>query len=367
MFIPPPDAPHAPTVIVPRRRRPLAVLVLAAAVPVVALALIQRSDPSAPTAAPTPLVPALAPGPAPSSTTTTLAPIPAELLGEATGIRLVVAGVDGTTLFDLDSGAVSAAPGFANGNIIPVEGGAILGGQGALATFMAPFDGEPRVLGLFRNSTVLASAHAGRAWVVTSDPTTTAQEVAFDGSVTVPPFPLPVGTYAAGAVDGGLLVGLHGSMYVVDADHAPRALGAGEPVAASADTIAAVVCDDRVACSLTLIDVTSGARRVVSDVTVGRDVARASFSPDGDRLAVYDSVQGVAAPTLVDVRTGSTVALTNEANTYEIRSLAWSPSGEWLFWLAGSTVRATRRDGGATFEIVRAAQPIFAVYALEGS
>jgi hypothetical protein len=78
-------------------------------------------------------------------------------------------------------------------------------------------------------------------------------------------------------------------------------------------------------------------------------------------------VQGVAAPTLVDVRTGSTVALTNEANTYEIRSLAWSPSGEWLFWLAGSTVRATRRDGGATFEIVRAAQPIFAVYALEGS
>src|SRR3954452_14583903 len=206
MFLPAPDAPAAVTVAMPRRRRPVGLIAVAFAVVAlgVALVLMQPGGSNPPAAAPA--------GVAPAPTTTTLAPIPGEILGEPTGTSLVVSTANRTTLFDLDSGKVTAAPDFANGNIIPVRGGAILGGQGALAAFTAPFDGEPRLLGLFRNSTVLASAQAGRAWVITSDPDTTASEIAFNGTVTVPPFTLPVGTYAAGAVDGGLLVGLHGSM-----------------------------------------------------------------------------------------------------------------------------------------------------------
>jgi dipeptidyl aminopeptidase/acylaminoacyl peptidase len=125
-----------------------------------------------------------------------------------------------------------------------------------------------------------------------------------------------------------------------------------------------VVCDDLARCPLTLIDVATGDRRVVSGVTTGREATRAAFSPDGERLAVFDGVRGVAAPTIVDVATGATQALVNDANTYGIKSLAWSPSGDWLFWVAGGTVRATRRDGGATYEVLREVQPIFAVYAL---
>src|SRR4051794_26496218 len=110
MFLDPSHAPTAVTVTVPRRRRPVVVVVVAAAALAVAFVLMQPAGSSVPEAAPT----AIAPAP----TTTTLAQVPRERLGEPTGTSLVVTTVAGTTRFDLDSGEVKAAAGFANGNII---------------------------------------------------------------------------------------------------------------------------------------------------------------------------------------------------------------------------------------------------------
>jgi hypothetical protein len=270
-------------------------------------------------------------------------------------------------MLDLDSGVVSRARGFANANIIPVHGGAFLGGPGALAFYALPFDGEPRVLALFRNSTVVASANTDRAWVVNSDPTTTAQEIALDGTVTVPPFELPLASYAVGAVDGGVLIGLHGSMFVTQGAGDLRPLGSGQPIAASARTVAAIVCDQAASCPLTLIDVASGSQHTARvDGWSGADIA-AAFSPDGSRLAVLSSDREGPWLAIVDVATGATTRLVRDSSAAHAASVAWSPSGDWVFWLAGSTVRATNALSGESREIWSAPAHLFAVYAVEGS
>ena len=355
-------------VTMPSRSRRRLVLVVAAVLGLVgALAVVDGRRSTAPAAKPA-LPPTTSSPPvtrAPTTSTSTTSPIPRQIVGELTGIELLVTSRAGATSIDLDTGTVRAEPVVTNGNIIPVQGGVILGGQGSLAYFAAPFSGQPRVLALFRNSTVVPSAYTDRVWVVTSDPTTTAQEVGLDGTVIVPPFELPLGTYAAGAVDGGLLLGLHGSMFVTHDAGELRALGPGQPVAASARTVAAVVCDADASCPLTLIDVVSGRRRSVAlSDSNGADV-NAAFSPDGRHLAVITSTPSGRWLGIVDVETGLTHR--HDPDAAGVSSLAWSRSGEWVFWTAGRSVLATRSDGAAWVEVWRSTAPLDSVYALEAA
>jgi hypothetical protein len=208
------------------------------------------------------------------------------------------------------------------------------------------------------------SAHADRAWVVTSDPATTAQEIALDGTVTVAPFELPLGTYPAGAVDGGLLLGLHGSMFVTNGAGELRPLGSGQPIAASARTVAAIVCDDHADCPLTLIDVVSGHRRVIAASGVNGADVTAAFSPDGSHLAVINSVPSGRWLRIIDVDSG--ISHDYEPTAAGATTLAWSASGEWVFWTAGRALHATRSDAAAWVEVWRSPVPLYAVYALEG-
>jgi hypothetical protein len=287
---------------------------------------------------------------APTTSTTTL---PSMLLGQLSGVRLLVHVDRGAIIVDLDTGAITLPEVSLVDAVAARSGGVVIGGPGggpSASYLAAPYDGTPVPIAPLPVGQIVPSAHDDRVWLVSaSGPPFRVVEVSVTSEVTTPEFPLPGDGYVAGAVDDGLVVAAHGSIFVVRGADDITPLGAGEVLDASGRTIAAIACDDAAQCSLTMIDARTGRRRPTD---VGAAFGQATFSPDGSLLA-FLAGSGRAPPELVvvDVATGSARDLDVAVNEFDGLPPAFSFDGRWLFNANGSRVEAVNLEDGTVTDI----------------
>ena len=289
--------------------------------------------------------------PATRAATTTSSTLPPLVLGERTGVKLLVLTGRRSVLVDLDTGTSADDPPKLSGFVLARAGGVILQDQGPGASFLAaPYDGALVSVSAIPTGEVLASAAEDRVWLVgPSGPPLGVAEVATSGEI-VQTFALPGDGYPSGAVEGGLVVSAHGSIYVVRGRDDITSLGAGEVVATSPRTIAALACDASATCSLTFIDARTGRRRAVNRAGVygGQGV----FSPDG-RWLTYVSQQPnrQATAQIVDVVNGTVRDLSTESAGFSGAVPAFSPDSRWMFSPNRGGVEAVRVEDGAVVDI----------------
>ena len=150
------------------------------------------------------------------------------------------------------------------------------------------------------------------------------------------PLPVDIGPTAV-EVDGRVVVGLNGSMTLVDPSTARRRdLGPGVPAAAHGSTLAYTSCP-ALQCSVAVLDVRTGARRTIG----GEDLAAgapgsAVFSPDG-RLLGLAAANGDSA--VIDLRTGTVTRI------YFPSIVGFTADAAWVLTDDGTRMYAVRPDG----------------------
>jgi len=219
-------------------------------------------------------------------------------------------------------------------------------------------------------SRVVASATAGRAWIVTreADGVSTAREIDIaDGSTTAV---VPVEGVLAGAVDAGLVVERpSGLVEVVGTDGATIVTLApsGRVVGAARDLVAVrPECEDR-ACGVALIDVATGAQREFPAELAARGTEVGSLSPDARLLAIARSDGVDTSGILVDVDVGSVTPFRARGlgrAALGPAALAWSHDGAWLFVAtAPSGLDAVATGDGASYRVNAELDPFAAILA----
>ncbi|MEY2436193.1 MAG: hypothetical protein QOF97_1029 [Acidimicrobiaceae bacterium] len=284
-----------------------------------------------------------------TSTSTTLPPL---LLGEPSGVKLLVLADRASLVVDLDTGAVSAPPAVAHGFALARTGGIVLTGPGpAGATFLAaPYDGDPVTIADMPVGQVIASAAEDRVWLIgPTGPPFTITEISVAGDVITPTFDLPGDGYVAGAVERGLVIAAHGSIYVTRGAGDLKSLGAGEVVGTSGRYVAAISCDPTARCPLTIIDTVSGVRQQIIGPP---DYGQAVFSPDRSVVAfVATRNAGLGELWLIDRATGVGAKASIPSFTFSGSQQVFSPDSRWLFLPNGRSVSAIRVSDSTVVEI----------------
>jgi hypothetical protein len=266
-------------------------------------------------------------------TTTTTAVLPgAPLLGEPTGLGLVVAGGTGRVI-DLDTGGVTRVG-------LPVLGvsaqGLLVQDGSGIATWPAPYDGS--------GSTTILPIELGtvveQVWVVgdgrlvwavayaesmtMTGPAWSASLVDVDGAA-LGGFDLPEGVGPFGATDHGLLVTGPGGVYLLDAGGHPERVSRGEALDVVGQQIHVLDCDEDLQCQVEVFD--GRGRRVGERPPPVGPWAWGSTSPDG-RLAFVEYRGDFAEQIVVTV--DEEVVYQAEVSPSGRDALAWSPDGRWL-------------------------------------
>lgn len=302
-----------------------------------------------------------------TSTSVPAAMVPAPLaLGEPSGIALLVVADTQTFVADLDVGSRTPldrqAGSFFPGTTMVARAGGVVVVTSGRARFLVPPYTDPGVElpGPREDGSIFASSHPDRVWMVQgTDSAPVVKEVAVDGTVTVPEFSLPEVSYPIGAAGEGVVVVLHGSMYVVGPDGATP-LGAGEVLAAGGHTVVAVMCDEEARCSLYAIDVTSGDRRPVRAYDSDHFCCSWALSPDGSHMAGT----GEAGLEIVDLAGGATRSVGFPVDGYYPGSpVSWSADGRFVFGSAGRSVFAYRL-GDDDLQALFAASDAYSVVAV---
>jgi hypothetical protein len=288
-------------------------------------------------------------------TTTTMQVIPgAPLLGEPTGLALVVLGSSGR-LIDLDTGGVTRLPEQVLG---VTTGGLLVRDADGLATWPPPYDGSSP-------TTVLPTAPGTvieQVWVVGGGtlvwvmdrpehlsaigPAWSLSLVDLEGG---PPgrFELPAEVWPVGATDHGLVVSGPGGVYLVGSGGDAERVSTGDPIGVVGDQIHVVNCDEDLRCHIEVFD---GRGRLIDEQPspagpVGWGWGTAA--PDG-RIAEVVLVDPLGERTEVTI---DGVTVYEESGTLPGAGpggLAWSPDGRWLAIAAldGIHVLDTLGDGG---------------------
>jgi hypothetical protein len=267
-------------------------------------------------------------------------------------VKLLVQADRASLVVDLDTGAVSAPPAVAHAFALTRTGGVVLTGPGpAGATFLAaPYDGDPVTIADMPVGQVIASAAEDRVWLIgPTGPPFTITEISVAGDVITPTFDLPGDGYVAGAVERGLVIAAHGSIYVTRGAGDLKSLGAGEVVGTSGRYVAAISCDSTARCPLTIIDTVSGVRQQI----VGPpDYGQAVFSPDRSVVAfVATRNAGLGELWLIDRATGVGAKASIPSFTFSGSQQVFSPDGRWLFLPYGRSVSAIRVSDSTVVEI----------------
>jgi WD40 repeat protein len=208
-------------------------------------------------------------------------------------------------------------------------------------------EGPPRQIG--ESWYVVPSATDGRVWLAILDPESPStvralkavKEVTAEGEVTVPSSPLPAGRWSTlvGAVQGALVFQGSDGLEVWD-------LGTQEvvmrlPGPFTVDTHGDLIAWCAQACKeMHITDVTTGESSAVPpgegfsfvETTYG------AFSPDGSLLAVpaVTGADGKHRLALVDVEQGTATMVEGSELDEFYGSIAWSSSGDWVFFNAGN-------------------------------
>jgi hypothetical protein len=224
-----------------------------------------------------------------------------------------------------------------HGPVLAAGGRVILSGSRASrpVALSLPLTLAGRGRSLGRADTFAASAAPGRLWIArwsrSGTPRTTLREVgATGGPRRAARHVLPDSSSFEGAVDGGFLLGRRHGLALWD-DRAGE-LRRGFPGGWLLATSPAGVAWCRGPCRRVRVWSPAGERTLAPPRGFRPDQAGATaFSPGGGRLAVPLRSAGSARAGVVDLATGGwTVVPGARLAGYE--SIAWSPSGRWLYF-----------------------------------
>jgi hypothetical protein len=365
------DAPAAGTDDRHKSRRPGIVILIAAALAIAALAVVDQgsSDPAdedatTPTRRPNIATPTLAEGP------TVAGNGPPVTLPGSTGLRVVTfVGEAGIQVVDLDSGARVVVTGddtggagasFAGG--VARAGGLVTvsGGQVMFLPDVAP--GGPAI-GIDRGNAVLPSDVDDRVWVMEGEgdgaTDTFVREIDMNGRRTGETTELPEGVVPIGAVTGGLALDSPDGVFVLNREGNFRRVADGSAVGAFGSSVVHRACDDNLRCSLYITDVESGGRQQVArggEIPAGR-FAEQSVSPDGRLLFSFTYTDARPDATVLDLDAGEVAFESGPEFTGFEGGAVWSPDGRWLFWIENgdtpddSAVRALHADDWRFYEL----------------
>jgi hypothetical protein len=268
-------------------------------------------------------------------TTTTTQVIPgAPLLGEPTGLALVVLGSSGRVI-DLDTGGVTRLREQVLG---ATTDGLLVRDADGLATWPPPYDGSsPTTILPMAPGTVIEQVWVvgggSLVWVMdrpenmtVSGPAWSLSLVDLDGG-SPGRFELPAEAWPVGATDHGLVVSGPGGVYLVDARGDAERVSTGDPFGVVGDQIHVINCDEELRCHIEVFD---GRGRLIDErpSPVG-PVGWGTAAPDG-RIAqvVLRGEFGERSEVTID---GVTVYEESGALAGGgPGGLAWSPDGRWL-------------------------------------
>lgn len=160
----------------------------------------------------------------------------------------------------------------------------------------------------------------------------TAQLVGSDGKALGRKLSVPAGQLAgAWATDGrgGLLYLTSGGVYRVDADGAHR-LTTGPLLAVANGRLVTIECGENLSCTVYLIDIASGDRRRLPDLSAWRNDGDTALSPDGRFLAMRLAAPGDSAMGIIDLDTGR-VRPIETTTVSSMAQMSFSPDGTLLF------------------------------------
>jgi hypothetical protein len=138
------------------------------------------------------------------------------------------------------------------------------------------------------------------------------------------------------AVDGGLIVTLHGSSTLVTPDGRRRSVGRGEVLGGSGHAIARITCE-RLECHVTVDDLATGnSRRIAAPI---ENAGGALFAAGGRWMQLFRSGPDYQPLTLVDLRT----MRVNELDSVR-GPTAFTADGSYLLAVDGGMLRAYDLD-----------------------
>jgi hypothetical protein len=220
------------------------------------------------------------------------------------------------------------------------------------------------------------AAREGRVWLMTLDPAgrdtrraiASVREVTATGRLTLAPSPLPPARAIVGAVEAGLLVQADNRLDVWNprAGEVTRRLPGPFPVATHGNMVA--ICKPRCA-RLLIADARTGATLRVAPPTsfAFETTYGGAFSPDGELVALPVVSRGNhdRRIALVDVASGATRVVPRSSLARDYSPIGWSSSGRWLYSRArGGRIMAYRRGSeSASFLPARIAEPFVSLVA----
>lgn len=291
--------------------------------------------------------------PVTSSPATTAAPLVGPVLGDKTGLGLLVWAADGVFRLDLDTGAIERT------RLRPLDGNPDLTSVGIVfhdvdtnrRRLLTPGAGEPVTISTTPGR-YLGEGPPGRLWFADYEPTSDGPSIWYQElgrtriDVTVP----------AGAQDvridglGGLVLQAPGGIYVQAAPgETPRRLSAGQLIWVGDGLVLEAACDDVLRCGPRLHDLRTGTARDAPRGFREGAFAFSSASPDGQQLlTVRAGVSDFYELATVDLA-GRTTALGPTRSPCFSADCdgrpVWSPDGRWLFWVSGDDVVSAWRAG----------------------
>jgi WD40 repeat protein len=236
-----------------------------------------------------------------------------------------------------------------------------------IATFALNLDlkDPPRNIG--ESWYFVPSATEGRVWLAILDPESPStvralkavREVTVDGKTTVPDAALPEGRWSTvvGAVTNGVVFqGGQGEDGLQVWDPLAKEVVMSLPGPFAADTHATLIAWCDVGCEE--MHITDAATRNDVIVQPGEEFAfeetyYGAFSPDGSLLAVpVVSDDGQTQVALVDVRQGTASVIKGSERDESYGSIAWSSTGEWVFFNAGDGRIMAYRPGSPEAQFI---------------
>jgi hypothetical protein len=215
-----------------------------------------------------------------------------------------------------------------------------------------PLDGGPTVA-LGPGCAAVASGDPGVVWITSCDPAVTprAVEVA-TGLVRPDQLALPGPTELVGRASTGLIVQGPSGIYVLEGE-TPRRVADGKVLAVVGDRVIRAICDERLACSMSAVDLVTGAEQqlaappeAMAAVNFRLPPYAPQVSPDLQRVAVTLFDFGQSSVFVIDLAAGS-VHTVPGADSRAGSPVAWSADGEWLLYQPDDEpVQAWRRRGG---------------------
>jgi hypothetical protein len=287
-------------------------------------------------------------------TTTTARAVTPLVLGEPTGIRLLLVGQARVEVVELDTGEVHRIATNSGGSFPFARAGGVVAPVGRSWKLVRP-PYDQRSDDIAGDEVQLYPANdPAHVWLVPyGSQRVTATEVDLASNQRLQQIDLPVTSQVIGPAGDGLVVSLFGGVYIASADGLRR-FATGQPYASVGSKVFVVGCDDVGVCTPEIVDSRTGGTVSIDAAIVRDGFYAASFSSDGSQLAILTmQYGGPGVPpnvplVVVDTATGVTRAIDFELPMNGAGSPpSWSSDGSWLFWPASTGVLALARGSSA--------------------